>query len=173
MVSTFPPPVFKDTQTPSPFVETFPPEDLCAHRNALPDHIYMDCMGFGMGCSCLQVTFQGCDIQEACHLYDQLSIVCPIMVSLSKLHITDVFLSNSCRGYYSRVCLLFCSWLCQQRPPFSEAISQMWIADGRSSPAQLTTGQRRREGQRSVPSLRAGLRTVKELTVSCVCFFNM
>ncbi len=22
------------------------------------DHIYMDCMGFGMGCSCLQMTFQ-------------------------------------------------------------------------------------------------------------------
>lgn len=25
---------------------------------AKPDHIYMDHMGFGMGCCCLQVTFQ-------------------------------------------------------------------------------------------------------------------
>ncbi len=61
-------------------METFPSEDPCALRNAKPDHIYMDCMGFGMGCSCLQVTFQGCDIDEACHLYDQLSVVCPVMV---------------------------------------------------------------------------------------------
>ncbi len=70
-----------DTHTPSPFVEQFPPEDASASRNALPDHIYMDCMGFGMGCSCLQVTFQGCDIDEARHLYDQLAVVCPMMVS--------------------------------------------------------------------------------------------
>ena len=27
-------------------------------RLCKPDHIYMDCMGFGMGCSCLQMTFQ-------------------------------------------------------------------------------------------------------------------
>jgi len=49
-------PIFKDTKTPSPFVETFPvspfPE---GSQGALPDHIYMDAMCFGMGCSCLQV----------------------------------------------------------------------------------------------------------------------
>lgn len=27
---------------------------------ALPDHIYMDAMAFGMGCCCLQMTFQVC-----------------------------------------------------------------------------------------------------------------
>ena len=73
-------PVFRDVRTPSPFTEPSLADDPCAKKNALPDHIYMDCMGFGMGCSCLQVTFQGCDVEEACHLYDQLSIVCPIMV---------------------------------------------------------------------------------------------
>ncbi len=72
--------VFKDSSTPSPFVEEFPTADECAQRNARPDHIYMDCMGFGMGCSCLQVTFQGCDITEARLLYDQLAVICPIMV---------------------------------------------------------------------------------------------
>lgn len=29
-----------------------------AMRAAKPDHIYLDHMGFGMGCCCLQVTFQ-------------------------------------------------------------------------------------------------------------------
>lgn len=41
----------------------------------------MDCMGFGMGCCCLQVTFQACNINEARMLYDQLTSLCPIMVS--------------------------------------------------------------------------------------------
>ena len=27
-----------------------------------------------------QVTFQGCDLEESRHLYDQLSVMCPIMV---------------------------------------------------------------------------------------------
>lgn len=77
-------PVFKDEHTPSPFVEVFPNDDQgTAAWGALPDHIYMDCMGFGMGLSCLQVTFQACDIDEARHLYDQLSILCPMMVSIS------------------------------------------------------------------------------------------
>lgn len=47
--------VFKDKNTPSPFVETFPEDDGEAARGALPDHIYMDAMGFGMGNCCLQV----------------------------------------------------------------------------------------------------------------------
>ena len=66
--------------TPSPFVEVFPNDDGAAARGAKPDHIYMDCMGFGMGLSCLQVTFQACDIDEARHLYDQLAVICPMMV---------------------------------------------------------------------------------------------
>lgn len=48
--------VFKDENTPSPFVEVFPEDDGEAARGALPDHIYMDAMGFGMGNCCLQVT---------------------------------------------------------------------------------------------------------------------
>lgn len=48
-------PVFKDKRTPSPFVEEFPEDDGEAAKAALPDHIYMDAMGFGMGNCCLQV----------------------------------------------------------------------------------------------------------------------
>ena len=70
--------VFKDTNTPSPFVENF--NDPEANKAAKPDHIYMDCMGFGMGNCCLQLTFQACNIAEAKLLYDQLAPVCPIMV---------------------------------------------------------------------------------------------
>lgn len=42
-------PIYKDIQTKIP-VENSLPET--------PDHVYMDAMGFGMGCSCLQMTFQ-------------------------------------------------------------------------------------------------------------------
>lgn len=34
------------------------PNDPEGAAAALPDHIYLDAMGFGMGNSCLQVTFQ-------------------------------------------------------------------------------------------------------------------
>uniref|UniRef100_A0A1E1XK40 Glutamate--cysteine ligase n=1 Tax=Amblyomma sculptum TaxID=1581419 RepID=A0A1E1XK40_AMBSC len=78
-------PIFKDKNTPSPFVEDFTKlgDDGEAARAALPDHVYMDAMGFGMGSCCLQVTFQACNISEARILYDQLAPVCPIMLALS------------------------------------------------------------------------------------------
>ncbi|XP_051945648.1 glutamate--cysteine ligase catalytic subunit isoform X2 [Xyrauchen texanus] len=76
-------PIYKDSKTPSPFVETFPEDDGEAARAALPDHIYMDAMGFGMGNCCLQVTFQACSIIEARYLYDQLATFCPIVMALS------------------------------------------------------------------------------------------
>lgn len=40
-------------------------------------------MGFGMGCCCLQLTFQACNITEARRLYDQLAPLCPIMLALT------------------------------------------------------------------------------------------
>lgn len=54
---------------------------------AKDNHIYMDAMGFGMGCCCLQLTFQACNIQEARTLYDQLTPLCPIMVSVEQYRI--------------------------------------------------------------------------------------
>ena len=47
---------------------------------ALNDHIYMDAMGFGMGCCCLQLTFQCCSIEDARRMYDALIPIGPIMV---------------------------------------------------------------------------------------------
>nr|CAH7723386.1 unnamed protein product [Callosobruchus chinensis] len=81
-------PVFKDKHTEIP-VDSY-------SNPTMPDHVYMDAMGFGMGCCCLQLTFQACNISEARTLYDQLTPLCPIMLALtaaSPLHrgfITDV-----------------------------------------------------------------------------------
>ncbi|XP_006893191.1 PREDICTED: glutamate--cysteine ligase catalytic subunit isoform X2 [Elephantulus edwardii] len=92
-------PIFKDKNTPSPFIETFP-EDEEAARASKPDHIYMDAMGFGMGNCCLQVTFQACSISEARYLYDQLATICPIVMALSAA-------SPFYRGYVSDI---DCRW---------------------------------------------------------------
>lgn len=75
-------PVFRDEKTPSPFYPDIPNDDGEGKMAIKPDHIYMDCQGFGMGCSCLQVTFQACNIQEARILYDQLAVMAPIMMAL-------------------------------------------------------------------------------------------
>jgi len=56
-------------------------DDGSSAKAVKDNHIYMDAMGFGMGCCCLQLTFQACNIQEARTLYDQLTPLCPIMVS--------------------------------------------------------------------------------------------
>lgn len=45
--------------------------------------IYMDCMAFGMGSSCLQVTMQLDNMNEARHVYDQLAVLCPAFLALS------------------------------------------------------------------------------------------
>ena len=60
--------------TPSPFLSE------ARHGAALIDHIYMDAMGFGMGCCCLQLTFQCCNIEDARRMYDGLIPLGPIMV---------------------------------------------------------------------------------------------
>jgi glutamate--cysteine ligase catalytic subunit len=49
----------------------------------LPDHVYMDAMGFGMGCCCLQITFQACSVDEARRVYDALLPIGPIMVGFA------------------------------------------------------------------------------------------
>lgn len=76
-------PVFRDTNTPNPFYPDTPNDDGQAKNGIKADHVYMDAMGFGMGCSCLQVTFQACNIDEARLLYDQLAGLGPIMMALS------------------------------------------------------------------------------------------
>lgn len=91
-------PIFRDTHTKQPFTEDLEAlgDDGEAARAAKPDHIYMDCMGFGMGNCCLQVTFQACNIEEARCLYDQLAGLCPVMLALSAA-------SPIYRGYLSDI----------------------------------------------------------------------
>ncbi|GAA5974921.1 hypothetical protein JCM5350_004505 [Sporobolomyces pararoseus] len=85
-------PIFFDEQTPKPFIDpTIPrnrndwPEDKNAIEEgaALENHIYLDAMGFGMGCCCLQITFQACSVGEARRMYDAFVPVGPIMLALT------------------------------------------------------------------------------------------
>ncbi|OLL24332.1 Glutamate--cysteine ligase [Neolecta irregularis DAH-3] len=83
-------PVFVDTNTPRPFIDAmipdrylYPEDDDSRAGAAKEDHIYMDAMGFGMGCCCLQITFQAKNVIEARRLYDQLAPVGPIMLALT------------------------------------------------------------------------------------------
>ena len=48
-----------------------------------PDHIYMDAMHFGMGCSCLQITYESMNVNHARFLYDMFLPWTPIMSVIS------------------------------------------------------------------------------------------
>lgn len=84
-------PVFYDENTPRPFNDPtidydrhlWPEDDDVRNGAAEEGHIYMDAMGFGMGCCCLQITFQAKNIVEARTLYDQLCPLGPIMLALT------------------------------------------------------------------------------------------
>lgn len=97
-------PIFKDDKTPSPFIDPsipwdrdwFPGDSEAKNGAAKPDHIYMDSMGFGMGCCCLQVTFQACSMHEARAIYDQLVPVTPLILALTAA-------SPAYRGYLADV----------------------------------------------------------------------
>jgi len=71
-------PIYRDIKTPAPFIEERPNKVLSE-----PDQIFMDHDGFAMGCCCIQVTFQGASLEDACHLYDQLSPIAPLVLALS------------------------------------------------------------------------------------------
>ncbi|WFD18936.1 glutamate--cysteine ligase [Malassezia caprae] len=97
-------PIFRDTHTPEPFVdptipyerELFPEDGEARAGAAWADHIYMDAMGFGMGCCCLQVTFQASSMDEARKLYDQLTPLTPLLLAVSAA-------SPTYRGYLGDV----------------------------------------------------------------------
>lgn len=84
-------PVFRDKNTVIPVAGSLPDK---------PGYVHMDAMGFGMGCCCLQLTFQACNIAEARTLYDQLTPMCPIMLALTAA-------SPAYRGYLTDV---DCRW---------------------------------------------------------------
>ncbi|RDB24730.1 Glutamate--cysteine ligase [Hypsizygus marmoreus] len=84
-------PLFIDSQTPRPFIDPsipwdrslYPEDSEAKNGAALPDHIYLDAMGFGMGCCCLQLTFQACNVSDARRMYDGLIPVGPILLALT------------------------------------------------------------------------------------------
>ncbi|CDO96054.1 unnamed protein product [Kluyveromyces dobzhanskii CBS 2104] len=79
-------PMYQDVATPETDTSIrernwFVPEDLESARASKPGFIYMDSMGFGMGCSCLQLTFQAPNIDKARYLYDTLVNFAPIFLA--------------------------------------------------------------------------------------------
>lgn len=60
----------------------------------------MDAMGFGMGCSCLQLTFQACNIAEARRLYDALVPIAPLMVRATPLRGLETRVDTVTAGTY-------------------------------------------------------------------------
>ncbi|CCH62574.1 hypothetical protein TBLA_0H02900 [Henningerozyma blattae CBS 6284] len=85
-------PMYKDSKTPefddslnaiTPKRNGFPYEDKQSLKALKKNHIYMDAMGFGMGCSCLQLTFQAPNITQARYLYDSLVNFAPIMLAVT------------------------------------------------------------------------------------------
>ncbi|KAG9009591.1 hypothetical protein FRB94_011854 [Tulasnella sp. JGI-2019a] len=101
-------PIFPDTKVPKPFIDPTIPWDRNVYEEdseakngaAHPDSIYLDAMGFGMGCCCLQITFQASSVAEAQTVYDALVPVGPIMLALTAA-------SPAYRGYLADV---DCRW---------------------------------------------------------------
>lgn len=67
-------PIYPDTKT-NLTVPTY--------EEPYPGQIYMDAMHFGMGCSCLQVTYETQNVNHARYLHDQLLPFTPILATLS------------------------------------------------------------------------------------------
>ena len=74
-------PVFYDVNTPRPFQD--PTAYSAPSGAAQVGCIFMDAVGFGMGCCCLQITLQAKNLSEARTLYDQLIPIGPLMLALT------------------------------------------------------------------------------------------
>jgi glutamate--cysteine ligase catalytic subunit len=84
-------PLFPDVNTPEFHVKSGTENDSKTEESSenvssfleSDTNIHMDCMAFGMGMCCLQVTFQARDVDESRYMYDQLAVLAPIMLSLT------------------------------------------------------------------------------------------
>lgn len=93
-------PLFRDTHTPeflrgsasdiptssstaSSDPTSLPTSSASDHKLEPNTDILMDCMAFGMGMCCLQVTFQARDVDESRYMYDQLAVLAPIMLAMT------------------------------------------------------------------------------------------
>ena len=59
------------------------PIDKDKNTSTINDTIKMDCMAYGMGSCCLQLTVQLPSLPEALYLYDQFAVLSPILMALS------------------------------------------------------------------------------------------
>lgn len=80
-------PKFIDERTARPKVRQLAPTEEPSPKtpeeaDQLP-FVYGDAMVFGMGCNCLQVTFQAADLAESRHLYDHLAVLAPLLMALT------------------------------------------------------------------------------------------
>lgn len=61
--------------------------DIDSDKQEINDNVrpavHMDAMAFGMGCCCLQITFQAKDMDESRFMFDQLAVMAPIMMALT------------------------------------------------------------------------------------------
>lgn len=128
-------PVYQDVNTPRGQLEDLSQygDDGSSQAAAKPDHIYMDAMGFGMGLSCLQVTFQACNIKEAESLYDQVRVL-----------LMNVILIKSIDNYCSWLHCVQSSWPSRLRHPCSGVTWPTLIVAGTSSVPLSTAGPKRR-----------------------------
>lgn len=91
-------PIYRDRNTQDPFIEMLPnPYPINGHApvsaqlvpimhfepEARPDSVYVDSMCFGMGCCCLQATFQACGMRQCRVMYDQLTPMAALMHAIS------------------------------------------------------------------------------------------
>ncbi|KAI1289761.1 Glutamate--cysteine ligase catalytic subunit [Halotydeus destructor] len=76
-------PVFRDVNTADPSLDPVIVGNDEARAAAKPYHVYMDSMMSGFGCCGLQVTVQAANLDQARHLYDHLTPLCPILMALS------------------------------------------------------------------------------------------
>jgi len=67
-------PIYEDVNTSKEITEDEP----------YPGFIYMDCMHFGMGCSCLQITYETQTVNHARYLYDSLVPFTGVLSALSQ-----------------------------------------------------------------------------------------
>lgn len=65
------------------FMDELTRVEVNVDERQLPGHLFCDAMAFGMGSSCIQCTFQCCNIGEARNFYDGLTPLAPIMLALT------------------------------------------------------------------------------------------
>jgi Glutamate-cysteine ligase len=75
-VAVVDPPTINGAATASPEKDDNSEKEI--HEDTLRAAVHMDAMAFGMGCCCLQITFQAKDIDESRFIFDHLNVMAPM-----------------------------------------------------------------------------------------------